>query len=546
MKKLFYAFLILNTYALFAQEGIRMGAGDDFLNSLIKSKVQENIESSLKKKTIPGQAEQIASVNEKEYIVDSGDEFVIKINVKGPSYKIHYTVVTPDGYIIVPGGPTIYVRYLLLEEARNKIISVLLKSFPGVLIEAYLNMIHTVNVDVIGAVPHPGRISLNSSDRVFNALFTMYQDLKEKELDTYINKISSLRYVKIVRRNEERNVDLIQYMYTGDLTQNPYLMDQDIIFVPYRDSTHNSISVSGAVGREIDFEFKRGDRLSDAIKYSGGLLASADSQRITLSRFHKGSSDFERFIIKMPSDSGFVLEADDRLFIRKKFEYHEKSEVVIDGAVMYPGKYAIINNVTTLLDVIEKCGGITSNAYLKNAVILRDIKSIDENYMQRLGRMYTQDMDNIEKSYFRTKSRENSGAIVCDFEKLLLHNDLAENITLWNRDTILIPESTMLVQVSGGVYNPGSVRYNSKLNYKDYIKLAGGFNNKAKKGDTQIIRSSLGVWFEADEDIPIYDGDIIYIPEKEKVYWFKILKESLAVTAQFATIALVIINIRRL
>ncbi|MBN2425102.1 MAG: SLBB domain-containing protein [Calditrichaceae bacterium] len=537
MKKLFYSVLIFNVCVLFAQESIRIGSDNDFLNNMLKSKVQENVESSsLKKKALSGQGELNASVDEKEYIVDSGDEFVIKLNVKGPSHKVYYTVVTPDGNIIIPGGPTIYVRYVILKEARGKIINVLSKSFPNVKIEAYLNMIHNVNVDVVGSVPQPGRIMLSSGDRVFNAVLNMYQDLKNTEINAYINKISSLRNIKIIRRNEEKNADLVRYMYTGDLTQNPYVMDQDIIYVPYRDSTHNSISVNGAVAQETNFEFKKGDKLLDALIFSGGLLTSADSQFITLTRFYNNKSDFERLFLKIPSDSGYALKADDRIFVRKKYGYHGKSEIVINGAVMYPGKYAIINNATTILEIIERSGGIISNAYLKNAVILRKKKAIDENDLQRLKKMYVQDMTDLEKSYYRTKSRENSQIVACNFEKLILENDLSENIVLRGGDSILIPESTKLVQVSGGVYLPGSVRYNKNLNYLDYIKIAGGFNDKAREGDTQIIRVSSGVWLEADEDIPINEGDVIYVPEKEKITWFEAIKDGLTVTAQLATI----------
>ena len=68
------------------------------------------------------------------------------------------------------------------------------------------------------------------------------------------------------------------------------------------------------------------------------------------------------------------LQNDDRLIIRFIPEFHEEKFITIKGEVQFPGYYSIEETETTLLEILEKCGGPTSNADLQNAFLQKHIR----------------------------------------------------------------------------------------------------------------------------------------------------------------------------
>ncbi len=530
-----------------AQDYMRRTKDQEMIENLFSAERQaEQLASPLLKKQTTGISDLVASIDEDEYVVDSGDEFYIKVDTKGPAFKVYNPVVTPDGYLVVADGPTVYVRFMKLRDARDVINDALSLSFPNAVVETYLNSVHPINVTVIGAVPRPAKITLTSSDRVFAALNeTMKPELMAQNED-FLANMPSLRNVQIKRYDKIVNADILKYKFVGDIKQNPYLMDQDVIYVPYRDTTYYSVSVKGAVGQEVDFEYKKGDELYHALSFAGGLLPSADSARIEVQRFEQNTSKFYKNIVRIPGDKAFKLQPDDRIFVRTKYDYHRKHAVILEGALKYPGTYAIVDGQTKLTEVIEWVGGFTPKASLKTAKILRYKEIVPDKELERLSRMYVEEMNDLEKSYYRLRSRENNRLVSCDFEKLFIENEMSEDLVLRDMDEIIVPEVTKLVFVSGGVIAPGNVNFEQGLSYREYISLAGGFNNRARKGDVQIIKNKTGVWLEAEEEIIIEEGDIIFIPESEVIDWYEVFKEGLAIVSQVATIVLIIMNLNRL
>ncbi len=55
-----------------------------------------------------------------QYYVDAGDVFILKIDVKGPSFKLFNSVVTPDGYLVLPEAPSIQIKDLILKGGQRK------------------------------------------------------------------------------------------------------------------------------------------------------------------------------------------------------------------------------------------------------------------------------------------------------------------------------------------------------------------------------------------------------------------------------------------
>lgn len=536
---------LLLTTSLFSQDLSRLRKlteEDD--NEKYKALLKDQLSLQAKPSTLKQATNLMTSVDENEYAVDSGDEFIIKIDVKGPAYRVFTSIVTPDGYLIIPDVPSISVKDLFLIKAKEKINSILKQNFPDALVESYLNQLHEINIDVLGSVPQPGRITFNSSNRLFDALNAATEPYQNNPKIKFKWKSLSLRQIDLYRNGTKISYDLLRYKALAELTQNPYLKNNDVVFVNFRDSTWSTVFVSGAVGIEKNFEYRPGDRLIDALRFAGGLLPSCDSSRIEVLQFLADGVSTQNHLLSIPADSNYLLKADDRIFARYKYDHNVKKTIEIKGAVKFPGFYSIIDGKTTLTEIITQAGGFTPRASLTNARLIRRKGIISDKELQRLGRMLVEEMNDLEKSYYRLRSRENISLVACDFEKLFLHKQSEEDVLLRDEDLIMVPEILKTVFVSGGVNSPGNVAWDEQRKYRDYIQLASGFNTRARTGNIKIIKGKTGIWLDAGDEAIIEEGDVIFVPEREEIDWYKVFKESLAIASQLATIVIVITNIR--
>ena len=488
-----------------------------------------------------------SSVDEYEYIVDAGDVFILKIDVRGPAFKIFNSVVTPDGYLVIPDAPTIYVKGMTLHEAKKKIDGKLRNASPQAQVESHLFQVHQVSVSVLGAIPLPTTIRVKSSDRLFDAIaYLINPSISDTSLLFDWDKVS-FRNIEIKRKNSNIKYDLLKFKLTGDRKNNPYLRDQDIIYIQYRDSSKYVVEVSGAIGKPVAFEYKRGDNLELAMQFASGLLPFADSSRIELVRFNREKPNrLEKIFLTYPQDSSFILHADDRIYVREIYDYHKKSSVMIEGEVKYPGLYAIEPGKTTLLDVITDAGGFTDRASFILSTVQRKKENIqDESELRRLQTVRPQEMNAEEVSYFRLRTRENRYLVSTDFIKLFTEGDSTKNVLLLNEDIIIVPEKKNTVFVSGGVISPGDIRFDPDWNYEDYIDAAGGYTDLARESWTRIIDAKTGKWLEADDETPVNEGDIIFVPEKDPLDWYRFFVETVAIVAQVGAIVLVVITVSK-
>ena len=217
----------------------------------------------------------------------------------------------------------------------------------------------------------------------------------------------------------------------------------------------------------------------------------------------------------------------------------------MEGAVRYPGEYTIIEGKTKLTEIIDQAGGFTERASLENSKVLRDDILYEDREMLRLSKMRVEEMNEMEVSYFRSRNREDSRLVSCDFEKLFNQKDTNQDVILQNYDLIVIPEITKSIFVSGGVLSPGFINIISQNNYLDYIDIAGGFTDLARESKVKIIKNNTGTWLDAEDDIILEEGDIIFVPEREDLDWYDIFREGLTVVTQLATIVLIVINLQK-
>ena len=408
------------------------------------------------------------------------------------------------------------------------------------------------NVSVVGAVKNPGVYQIPPVYRVSEAIKLANTVLDTINIPIHTADNDSKRNIILKRNNEIIELDLLKFLVLGEEKSNPYLKDGDIIIVP---TIKEQVYIFGAIGNKNDegmsnpIEIKEGDRIFDIIQLGMGILPSADSLNAELVRFIEKTSetnsiklDLKKIMEDPKNEENYLLQNDDRIYIREIPEYHQKSFVTLIGEITYKGAYAIDNNKTTLLQIITKAGGPTEDADLSNAYLQRFSKEdLREPEFTQLRKTLLNDMSHQEYRYFRNVLREENGIFAKNFQMLWNNKEIEYDINLKNGDVIYFPAKAVAVKVSGEVTNPGLINYDTKLTYLEYIDLAGGFTDKAWKRKIKIIRANTGEWIHPNKKTVLYPGDTIFIPHRERFsYYWPYIQETISFITGLATSIIVI------
>jgi protein involved in polysaccharide export with SLBB domain len=116
---------------------------------------------------------------------------------------------------------------------------------------------------------------------------------------------------------------------------------------------------------------------------------------------------------------------------------------------------------------------------------------------------------------------------------------MAQDIFLRDNDVVSVPRKRRVVNVSGEAANPGFLTHVPGRDYVYYIRMAGGFSDRAGRGKISIIKAS-GEWKKARKGRPLDAGDTIWIPEKKKHNYVGIIKDVVIFAGNIATVYLVI------
>lgn len=221
-------------------------------------------------------------------------------------------------------------------------------------------------VHVLGEVMKPGTYRVTASDRVSEII----------RRAGGISESGSERQIELRRKGGGvRKVDLLEFSTFGKLNQNPYVTDNDVIFVPLR---KNVIQVVGAVRRPDVYEIKNEKTLADVVELSGGFNAAiAKGEPIRIIRFEDGEKQLNEVPIADSAMRDYQIENGDVVVIPNivtkdtKFDYNVASipgdqifypsyedRVFVLGGVAFPGAYPF-SPYYTLSQYISLAGGLS-------------------------------------------------------------------------------------------------------------------------------------------------------------------------------------------
>ena len=279
------------------------------------------------------------------------------------------------------------------------------------------------------------------------------------------------------------------------------LQRNDVLYIP---SIHDlqdlgNVEVFGEVARPGKYIFADNMTLEDLIIQAGGLLESASTVKVDVSRRVKNNKSTEStatigemysFALKdgfvVDGEAGFVLEPYDQVYVRRSPGYQQQVNVEIEGEILYAGTYALTSKSERLSDLVAKAGGVTPYAYVKGAKLMRKANDEEKERMKDVMEMMQREMGGASMDSLKLDIKPNY-SVGINLEAALKNPGSDSDIVLREGDQLILPEMTNTVKINGAVMFPNTVAYNSKMSVKDYISQAGGFANGARKSKAFII-----------------------------------------------------------
>ncbi len=381
-------------------------------------------------------------------------------------------------------------------------------------------------VEIKGAVFRPGQYQLGNEINSVRSLISHAAGLTE---DAMTNR-GVLHRLKADRSLEVIAVD-IKGIMEGNVPDIP-LMNEDVLFIPTEADLRQqrTLTITGEVMSPGAYQYADNTTLEDLIIQAGGLTDQASVARVDISRrirdpkattSPKEISKSFTFALKdgfvVDGTPGFLLEPYDVVHVRRSPGFKTPRNFTITGEVVYEGAQTMTTKNMRLSDAIKLAGGLTDQAYPKNArlerVMNEDEKARRDFLIEQVRKQAgIRGNDSIAVNQL---ALANTYPVGIYLDKALANPGCEEDIVLREGDHIVVPEYISTVKISGNVMYPNTVSYKPGKNYRWYVNQAGGFGNHAKKNKTWIIYPN-GTMAQVGHGAKIEPGCEIVVPMKPK------------------------------
>jgi protein involved in polysaccharide export with SLBB domain len=320
-----------------------------------------------------------------------------------------------------------------------------------------------------------------------------------------------------------------------------------------------TVNIVGEVQKPGSFPYADNISLGELIRKAGGLkhsasLAMVEVARRVQNRAATESSETISEVFNFPIDenlsvndegSSFRLKPFDIVFVRTSPGYKKQELAKAEGEFTFPGSYAIAQKGERISDLVARAGGLTPDAYLPGATLLR---KIDDTQREQAERIKELEGDNLEIDANIDEQMNNSHQpIGINLEKILKYPKSNEDLLLVEGDILRVPQQLQTVRLSGELLNPVTTRYLRNVTLRRYVAHAGGFTDNARKSKVFVVYANGSVnktrnfiFFRVYPKIE--PGAEIVVPTKPERDGVS-LQETLAISSSLSSIALVTISI---
>jgi len=435
-----------------------------------------------------------------------------------------------------------------------------------------------ISVSIGGEFPVNGSFAASPTERADQFLTRMVsvvaKEFKEPWLPSDNNRIAK-RGIVIKRADGTTLViDLLKFRLTGDLKQNPYLKNDDLIIFPKANLEKNFVTISGAVVKQGKFQFVEGDQVSTILELAMGFdpaYGKIETIEIT-SLSEDGNTETTELL---PPTANKALRRGDRIRVVAAESYKRDYKVLILGEVDKPGFVSITKNTTTIAQALLKAGGIKETGSLRYAKLLSGStaasivkKSVEENRLS-YDQWYLSPAYNflqfepvanlMEMQRMSSLTNEDTLFFAIDNQlRMMQQNDFADLSTVNNSesevaktvvqdgDVIIIPKAPTTVYVFGQVGRTGNIPFVQGKGIDYYLSQAGGLGEEATD-DIYLIKGKSKQWVKISEiKRDIEPGDYIWVAKKIKrpfSYYMTVTASVASVVGSVATVILLIVQL---
>jgi len=416
-----------------------------------------------------------------DYSLGPGDEIIVSL--WGQIEQETKSIINRDGNIFLEdiglihlGGKTLAESKLAIRNKYESTYATLKGKQPKSFLDVSLGTLKGLNVHILGFVKNPGVYALHPFSNPFTAI------VQAGGVDT----VGSLRHIEVYRNREKiHTMDLYQLLHYGNIDNTIRLMNQDIIFIPPRES---KVLINGEIVRPGYYELIENETAEDLLNYSGGQLPKGSNTQI-VKRIHppkiRNNDDnaVEYFSVKLSDASSFKIVNGDSVGVPQISDYHPT--ITLNGMVKSPGVFPYIKD-QNLIDVLHSYGGLRDEVWRQFVNPKIVVKRIDKN-----GQINSHEFD-LED---------------------LLNNDV--DFILSPYDEILVSQSNQylpheVIQISGEIKTPGFYSIRGK-SIEALISDAGGTSARAFHEGIELYRDTLKIGIDNLKMIP-QSGDSIHIP----------------------------------
>ncbi len=401
----------------------------------------------------------------------------------------------------------------------------------AVSVDAILNRYDNM-VEIKGAVFRPGQFNISGDVCSVRTLILAADGLTE---DAFLD------HAIIHRLKEDRTLEVIPIdvkgIMDGTVADIP-LKNEDVVFIPTQEELRKerSFTITGEVMTPGDYEYAENTTIEDLIVQAGGLRDGASLARVDISRRINDPYSTEKtrdiaetfqFDIKdglvIKDGSGaFYLQPYDVVHVRRSPGYVMPKNITVTGEVNYEGAFTLEKKNLRLTDAIQMAGGVTKDAYVKGARLIRQMNGEERVRKRAVLQSLRDALDEKDSISWNKMETDNTYSVGIDLEKALKEPGSRYDLVLRENDRIDIPEYNGTIRISGDVQFPNTMTYVEGKKAKWYINNAGGYGQSAKKRKSFVIYQN-GMMARVTKGTTIEPGSEIVVPSKKRKHMFLIL-----------------------
>ncbi|MDZ7374218.1 MAG: SLBB domain-containing protein [candidate division KSB1 bacterium] len=319
------------------------------------------------------------TVSDSEYVVGPGDVFLI--SSFGTEPWTFESVVTPEGKLVLPSLAVLDVGGKKLAEVKALVSALNLEKYRLARLSVILLRLRPIRVHVLGEIQNPDTYVASTIDRVSRLIqmaggFTPWSDRAHVQIRHQDGTVDTLDYVR--------------YLQRGDLSQNSYVRDGDVIYVPAIDLRESVVRLEGINEIAGYYRLRPGQTVWEFVRSFSPYLRMVDPQDIYVERTVNGRLWRYRVDLFGSDDQGGVLFADSPLMPGDVVQLPViQRDVYVSGAVQNPGNLPFMPGFRAL-DYVGMAGGSRESANVRALRV----------YHRRTGKWATGPNEEVERGDF--------------------------------------------------------------------------------------------------------------------------------------------------